>query len=248
MFSKSNNESPLVREVVFIVIVCLGMGIPFAPSRAAQITLGQDGQTVREKVETPNLLPAGGNSLPVASSGAVPGQDPGPTPAGPVLQEKVRKVWSHLLTPAADRKDSIPSAANLDQVLQGNPTGGLEVKGTGENEGVALADGPVKIGIYMPTYKPANMEVQLFDDRGEEIFFRGRSLLNWTRPDDKAYAPVFFQGVADDASMYENGSGDFSPKKDLSYQFEIKAGQRLKIKTGGNALPESYLRVESPVL
>ena len=85
------------------------------------------------------------------------------------------------------------------------------------------------------------------DVDGSEIWFNGRSLFLWQRPDDKSLAPVYFKGSPDSASMYRNGPGDYSPNKNLLYSVDIKKGQKLILKTGGQALSSSYIRVKGNV-
>jgi hypothetical protein len=45
--------------------------------------------------------------------------------------------------------------------------------------------------------------------------------------------------------MFEENPGDFSPRPDLNYKFEIKKGQKIKLITGGNAEPRSYIKATS---
>lgn len=229
------------------------LAVAAVPGRAAEVTVGPEDQPVHERIETPNLAPGEGGFQPSAVAPTpMPGQNPGPVPAGVSLHEKVRRVWTHLLQPAGERRSGRPPGGTLDQVVAGGTGGdavgeGLEVTGVGTKDGVAEADGPVTLEIFMPTREPAGMEVHLFEATGEEVLFGGRPLLSWVRLDDKAFAPVFFEGKADSASVYENKPGDFSPSADLSYRFAIKRGQRLRIVTNGRPLPESYLRVTGPV-
>lgn len=231
------------------LLVAAALVVTVVPGLAVEVTIGPEDQTVRERVETPNLAPGEGGFQPSAVAPTpLPGQNPGPAPTGEALHDKVRRVWTHLLQPAGERRSGRPTAGSLDQVVTGEAAGpGLEVTGVGVKVGVAEADGPVAIEIYMPTFEPAGMEVHLFEATGEEVLFAGRPLLSWVRLDDKAFAPVFFEGKADPASVYENKPGDFSPSADLSYRFAIKRGQRLQIETNGRPLPESFLRVTGPV-
>jgi hypothetical protein len=220
--------------------------LPIAVS-GADIQLGQDGQALPEKVDTPNLRSSAPGSPPSpAAPTTVPQQDPGTGLSGPALVEKVRRVWSHLLTDAPRRTPTGPAPAKMDDVIFGKPAVPVALNGPGQKEVVATADGPVKIEIFLSTYNPAAMEVHLIDTDGAEIFFKGRSLLLWQRPNDSSYAPVYFQGDSQPDSMYENNPGDFSPKPGLSYSYDIKQGQKLILKTGGNAEPSSYIRLKGP--
>ncbi|MFZ5953119.1 MAG: hypothetical protein ACOYXC_20620 [Candidatus Rifleibacteriota bacterium] len=131
--------------------------------------------------------------------------------------------------------------ATLPEVMQ-PPFSEATLNGKGEKELVALRDGEVSLAVLLSTYEYATMEVHLFDVDGSEIWFSGQSLLYWERPDSKSYAPAIFKGRADPTSMVSERSGDFGPNENLTYKFDIKEGQKIILKTGGNAAPRSFIK------
>ncbi|MEW6708449.1 MAG: hypothetical protein AB1403_01385 [Candidatus Riflebacteria bacterium] len=131
--------------------------------------------------------------------------------------------------------------ATLPEVMQ-PPFSEASLNGKGEKELVALRDGEVSLEVLLSTYEFATMEVHLFDVDGSEIWFSGQSLLYWERPDSTSYAPAIFKGRADPTSMVSENSGDFGPRENLTYKFDLKEGQKILLKTGGNAAPRSYIK------
>lgn len=162
----------------------------------------------------------------------------------PDFLEKIFTTFPHIFaTPESSTLISSQPNANASQVLQ-PPNNGSDLEGVGEKELVALRDGTANIEVLLSTYSPASMEVHLYDADGSEIWFNGQSLLIWQRPDDKADAPLSFKGKTDSSSMVKGGGGDYSPAENLSYSIEMKEGQKLLLKTGGQAEPRSYIRVK----
>lgn len=250
MFFRSRHEF----SCLVLAIAILGFGFAAEPLQGADVQFGQEDQVLTEKVEAPNLQPGGvsvsaGKVPDVGAAGpaVVPQQAPGNLPNEPNLLDRVRRVWSHVLGEAPRRVPHTPPPVGLDDVLLGKPKGPISLEGPGQKEVTATADGPVNIEIYLSTYNPCAMEVHLLDADGTEVYFKGRSLLYWERPDDSSFAPVYFQGTSDPDSMIERKPGDFSPKPNLSYSYDVKQGQRLLIKTGGKALSSSYIRLTGPV-
>jgi len=166
------------------------------------------------------------------------------TTALPNLLKKIIEQLPHIFTnPLSSNVTTSRPNANAAEVLQ-PPNSESELKGKGEKELVAVRDGMASVEIYLSTYAPATMEVHLYDVDGSEIWFKGLSLLLWQRPDDSANAPVSFKGDSDQSSMFKVKDGDYSPRDNLTYSFDLKEGQKIVLKTGGQAEPTSYIRVK----
>lgn len=163
------------------------------------------------------------------------------------IQDYIVKIVSefpHIFTsPEGTKAVSSKPNATIPEVMQ-PPFSEAELIGKGEKELVAVRDGDVKLELLLSTYAPASMEVHLYDVDGTEVWFKGLSLLLWNRPDDKQYAPVQFKGNADSSSMVLEKTGDYGPNENLSYTFSLKEGQKLILKTGGNAEPRSFIKAK----
>lgn len=163
------------------------------------------------------------------------------------LQDYIEKIitdFPHIFTaPQTTKAISSRPNATIPEVMQ-PPFSETELTGKGEKELVAVRDGDVKLELLLSTYAPARMEVHLFDVDGSEIWFKGLSLLLWDRPDDKQYAPVQFKGNTDSSSMVLEKAGDYGPNENLSYTFSMKEGQKILLKTGGNAQPRSFIKAK----
>ncbi len=219
-------------------------------SGVINIEVGRKSEVIKERIET-NFQDEG-PAFPLvdsSESGFIPAS-PGVVrpPDTQDFREILRKRFPHLYDKAEKvlpktkiSRDSLPKVLSDGQTPGGGS--GIRVNGVGSSEGVALGDGNVSIGILLKTYNPAFMEVRVYDPDGTEVTFSGKPLLSWRRPNDSADAPVEFQGAADDDSMRKVGPNDYSPRDGLSYDFFLKKGQRIVIKTGGNALKESFIKV-----
>jgi hypothetical protein len=160
--------------------------------------------------------------------------------------DKIARELPHSITfPNSVSSISSKPNASMGKVLAPPEPKSETLTGKGEKELVAIEDGEVSIELYLYTHEPANMEVRLIDTDGSEIWFDGYSLLLWRRSDGNSYAPIKFKGREDTDSMFEENPGDFSPRPDLNYKFEIKKGQKIKLITGGNAEPRSYIKATS---
>ncbi len=160
----------------------------------------------------------------------------------PEFIENISRELVHIFTNpnSSDSSRSRPDA-QVARVLN-PPFSDNKLVGRGERELVAVRDGDVSVELFLPTYNQARMEVSLIDTDGSEIWFNGSSLLVWSRPDDKAFAPVFFKGTSDPGSMVLHAPGDYNAKANLSYPVAMKEGQKLILRTTGNPDPSSYIR------
>jgi len=156
---------------------------------------------------------------------------------------RIAAEFPHIFTlPASSNAISSKPNATIPQVMQ-PPFSESALNGKGEKELVALRDGQVTLDVLLSTYSEASMEAHLYDVDGSEVWFKGSSLLSWHRLDANAYAPLQFKGTVDAASMQLEHSGDYGPADNLSYSFDVKEGQKLVIKTYGNAEPRSFIKV-----
>ncbi|PKL48206.1 MAG: hypothetical protein CVV42_10510 [Candidatus Riflebacteria bacterium HGW-Riflebacteria-2] len=167
---------------------------------------------------------------------------PSVTPV-PDFLSKIAAEFPHIFTlPRSSQPTSSLPNATIPEVMQ-PPFSETTLEGKGEKELVALRDGGVTIKLLLSTYSQASMEAHLYDPDGSEVWFKGSSLLSWHRLDSRQNSPLQFKGTVDSTSMRLEGSGDYGPADDLSYSFDIKEGQKLVIKTYGNAEPRSFIKV-----
>lgn len=210
---------------------------------AVTVDVGLEGLTTPTSVDTPIL-------------GTTPDPVQPPTPAA--LPEPATKNVSgqpsvtdlektkHLREPAAENSSSKPDQANFPTTTGAGEVSKIEQKGTGKSEYTAHADGEGELLVFLPTYKPARIIVRLVDLDGEEIYFKGKSLLIWERPDDKAFAPVFFKGNSDEKSMKKDSASDYTAVQN-AYKFDMKKGQKLQLEITGQPEASSYARVKGPL-
>lgn len=169
-------------------------------------------------------------------------KNPNVTPV-PDFLIKIAAEFPHIFTlPASSRPISSMPNATIPEVMR-PPFSETSLEGKGEKELVALRDGNVTLKLLLSTYSQASMEVHLYDPDGSEVWFRGSSLLSWHRVDSRQNSPLQFKGVVDPDSMRLEGSGDYGPADDLAYSLDIKEGQKLVLKTYGNAEPRSFIKV-----
>lgn len=220
------------------------------PVFSASLELGIEGDSLRQRVETATMGSGTANDSwnPLTPKLGAPGTPSGSGGLVDSLLSNLRRKNPQVFQPIGTAIPTASSSSGSFRTLLPGGTGGVEIKGIGGNAGVANADGPVEISIYLTTFEPAAMEIHLFDSDGSEVYFNARPLLFWERPDDTANAPVIFKGVSDQDSMVRQSKGDYSPRPNLKYAFEIKKGQRIVLKTRGKALPSSYIKAVSPAL
>lgn len=169
-------------------------------------------------------------------------KNPNVTPV-PDFLRTIAVEFPHIFTlPASSRSTSSAPNATIPEVMR-PPFSESSLEGKGEKELVALRDGNVTLKLLLSTYSQASMEVHLYDPDGSEVWFRGSSLLSWHRLDSRQNSPLQFKGIVDPASMRLEGSGDYGPADDLAYSLDIKEGQKLVLKTYGNAEPRSFIKV-----
>jgi len=208
---------------------------------AAQVEIGVNGLSAPEIVVTPNS----GKNLPVNSPAPVLVEPAGKTvPAPPAVSDLKEK--KHLQQPAENHAPKAPAKATFPKTAGTGQSSEVEQSGKGSGEFEAFADGTAQILAFLPTYRPARIIVRLLDDDGEEVFFKGKSLLVWERPDDKAYAPVFFKGSSDETSMKKASSGNYDAVQN-KYSFEIEQGQRLRLEIEGQPEASSYIKASGPI-
>lgn len=224
-------------KTFFITAFCLTLPCLFAVKLEFDIHPGTFTMNI-EKLNSPESKPELSGSQQTTAKG-VPDSTITPLPE---LLKKILETFPHIfIKPQSSGVTSSRPNATVEQVLQ-PPFSENELNGKGEKELVALRDGNASIEVLLSTRAPANMEVHLYDVDGSEIWFKGLSLLLWRRPDDKTNAPVSFKGNSDPSSMYKNNEGDYSPSENLTYSFDMKEGQKVILKTGGNAEPRSYIK------
>lgn len=105
-----------------------------------------------------------------------------------------------------------------------------------ENEFTAARDGEMTIQPYLSTYGPAELRV-LVD---------GKEVMAWVRTNSTTKELCVFQGTADEKSMVEAKTGDFSPASGLKYSVALKAGQKVKAVKKGSFESGTFLKVEGP--
>jgi len=212
---------------------------------SVSVEIGPAGQSIRQRVEAPNL-----------NNGKAPSQNwndvaapmtleesMSPPPAAAVFTD-IKARSPHLFGPALNNPRPASTASLMNAVLNAED-GQLDIDGGGTGIRVAKKDGSVEISPFLYTYNQAKYVIRLFDASGAEILFNSKPLFHWFRPDDKSNFPVYFKGAADTGSMTRNGPGDFSPKQGLKYNFDIKKDQRIEIETQGKPESRSYIKVKS---
>lgn len=182
----------------------------------------------------PDNLPPGQMAEPSAQS--VPG-----LPATTDLNDK-----QHLKEPADDHAADKPAQADFPTTTGAGQVAAVEQKGKGSSTFTANADGRAELTAFLPTYRPARIIARLLDSDGEEIFFKGQSLLIWERPDDKAFAPIFFRGESDSASMKKVSGGNYDAVQNV-YGIDIKQGQKLRLEISGQPESNSVIKVNGPL-
>ncbi|MGM0598351.1 MAG: hypothetical protein ACQETH_00920 [Candidatus Rifleibacteriota bacterium] len=239
--TKSSVLNLLIKLTLLIII-----GLPTAlPGEKLKIGIEPEPEILN--IENLNASGTNPNLSPSqqASPQTVEGSSFAPAP-DPI--DKIAQELPHSITlPNSTSTISSKPNASIGRVLAPPEPKTETLSGPGEKELVAIKDGEITIEALLSTYSPASMEVHLFDEDGSEIWFKGQSLLLWRRADDRSYAPLSFQGNTDPNSMYEKSSGDFSPRNNLNYKFDLKKGQKILLITSGQAEPSSFIKVSGNV-
>lgn len=222
------------------VLVVLSFSSIFA---AVDIETGFENDLHKTRIDTPLLGTSPADTT--AESLKLPVPPEKVTAEKPLTKDISRQP--HLKTPATDSSQTKPPQADFPQTT-GSETdqAAVEQKGKGSSEFTATADGETELLAFLPTYRPAAVTARLIDENGDEIFFRGQSLLVWQRPDDKAFAPVFFKGSSDENSMKKVSNSNYDAVQN-TYRFAIQKGQKIKLEISGQPETSSYIRVKGPV-
>jgi hypothetical protein len=223
------------------------------PAENVSVRIGEPGAAASQVADAPNLPPSTGpvEVTPVASGPlALPALAAGASvPAAPPVTGAARRL-PHLARPAvAVTTGPAGAPAALDAQLNPAPLPVVStLAGSQGGSFTASGDGTLVLEPCLRTWDGASMVVRLFDASGAEVRFDGKSLLEWRRPDDKALAPLTFQGRSDRSSMELVQSGDYTPRNDLRYSLPVKAGQRVVVEIGGEPESSSFLKLRSDVL
>ncbi|EKD82925.1 MAG: hypothetical protein ACD_39C01002G0003 [uncultured bacterium] len=213
-----------------------------AAVNAVEVTVGFEELTLPAGVDTPLL----GNAT--ESAETVPAKLPElPTanvPENPSADSLEKHP--HLRQPATAAGSDKPAQADFPTTTGTQEVSSVVQKGKGSSSYQAYASGETELQVFLWTYRPAKIIARLFDANGDEIYFMGKSLLYWERPDDKAWAPVIFKGVEDITSMKKIDSNNFDAVQN-TYKFNIESGQRLTLEISGDPEASSYAEAKGPL-
>lgn len=226
---------------LLLTVNCFLLALAVGSACAVDYETGVEGLSIPGKV----VAPMKGKSLPQAVK-SIKLKDPvvKTVPANPPVTDLKQK--KHLLEPAEKFAGQKPAQASFPRTAASGQAATVEQKGPGTCEYEAFAPGTAELLAFLPTYRPARIIVRLLDSDGEEIYFKGQSLLVWERPDDKAYAPLFFKGNSDEASMKKVSGSNFDAVQN-KYSFEIETGQKLRLEISGQPESSSYIRASGPI-
>ncbi len=228
-------KSPFLISLLFLLLCC-------SVDAAVEVEVGLDELTVPAKVDAP-LLGNSSADLPETGAAVIPEQPMVNPPANPSATSL--EQFPHLKQPA-ESNATMPEQADFPATAGTSEPVNISQNGKGTSTYRARADGDTALKVFLPTYRPAQIIVRLLESDGSEIRFNGRSLLTWERPDDKAFAPVFFRGEEDAGSMKKVSDGNYDAVQN-TYKFRIEQGQRLVLEIKGDAEPASYVKAEGPL-
>lgn len=256
-------------DLALLAMLALLALVPAAGrAQTVQVEMGIRGDVVPQTVDAANLQtgPASAEHW-VGSSSTVtlPSVAPGAPSSAPEATAAVGQRFPHVVNPAVRAGPRPPGApSGLDaQVVpatatspettdEADPGGPLPevatLRGSEGGEWTAEETGPVVLLPLLQTYQGAKLTVRLIDPEGQEVKFGGAPLLIWDRPDDKANAPLEFQGRRYPGSMVRVSSDDYSPRDDLRYRYQIPKGYRLVITLEGQPANSTVITVKSKVL
>ena len=204
-----------------------------------EVKAGVEGLTLPVRIDSSGI----GKMLPEQSAATtMPEPAEKSVSANPPITDLSRH--EHLQKAADNYSPSGLPKASLPKVV--GESVALGQKGVGKSDYEAFSDGNVDLRAFLPTYRPARIVAHLIDEDGEEIFFRGKSLLIWERPDDKAFAPLYFMGKVDESSMKKVSDDNFDAVSN-KYSFEIKQGQKLRLEISGKPEAESNIEASGPL-
>jgi len=233
---------------------------------------GQQGQEEKQYIVSPNLNsnePEKGRwndekpvTLPKANEN---GSENSSTSNGNSTSQKAAKPIypEHLVKPAVNTEPTSQSdvkTKQLDEVVSpiktnndGNSNTGtdkelpsrLDLKGNKGGSFIASNDCNLTINPCLRTIAGATMTVKVFDENGREIKYSGKSLLQWSRPNDSDYAPLKWKGESRDESMYLQNQGDYSPTENLQYKIPLKKGQKISVTIAGTPVSSNSISIKS---
>ncbi len=262
--------SGLINRFLFflVIIIILTCSLQAGDTDTITIELGKEGETVTQKVETLNLekYKAGTFWNQTVKPMLIPPMKPQNIPLNKIILPDLKIERPELYTPA-EKVDAEPTRITntpLKKVIDGPlpspvavvtppptvtlpPTGAgpIAISGPGNDSRIAISDGSVTINPYLSTYNQAHYIVRLIDVNGNEIKFNGKPLFSWNRSDSTTYKPLYFKGVKDNNSMFKKGPGDYSPTKNLSYNFPVKQGQKIVVDYAGNPTNDAFMKLNS---
>ena len=250
-----SSSSPGINQVAKInrIIITIWFLVLLAqPVMADDVSfeIGVQGTTVQESTDTPNLRPQATEEVdwkehtgPMELK-SVPVEER--DLEAPTLTDFMNG-YMHLLRSPLNIGRGIDVLPDTMERALAPPDAGLSGTPTTTETYVAQRDGPVSLEVYLSTYNPATYAVRVYRPDGSEVLFSGKPFMLWTRPDDKAYSPLYFKGREIFNSMIQRTAGDFSPARGLRYTDNIRRGARVVVETYGDVEPGSFLRVDSPV-
>ncbi len=222
------------------IFAILAAGALFA---AADIEIGFENDLQKTRVDTPLLGTAA--SMLQAEPVKLPEPAEKSIAEKPAAEDLARQ--KHMKTPAAGSSPDKPPQADFPETIgAATELAAVEQKGKGTSEFTATADGEAELMVFLPTYRPAAITARLLDENGEEIYFKGQSLLIWQRPDDKAFAPVFFKGSSDESSMKKVAGSNYDAVQN-TYRVALQKGQKIKLEISGQPESSSYVKVKGPL-
>jgi len=135
---------------------------------------------------------------------------------------------------------------SLDDVINGagaGNTGGAGVRLDSANPGARVytldRDAKVRVEAFLTTYGSANLSLRLKSSNGPV-----RTILEWSRTDDRDAAPCVREGNPLPESMFEQKPGDFTPKP-VVFDLDAKKGDSFLLQLEGNfGAAEPYLSVQ----
>ncbi len=243
--------------VSFLLLLAFGG----SPAQQVSVELGAEGETLRQKIDAPNLQKTPGMKprwKPLStgvSLPTIPVQDSGAPAASTDFPQQFPAV-----TQPADQVAPTPATgpAGLEGLVPAPGGGGAAggsglpeiatISGNGGGTWDATSDGSVVIEPSLFTYDGAKLTVRLFDAGGNEVTFGGAPLMEWSRRNDKDSSPLQFRGNVEGGSMVEQSPGDFSPREGIRYTLDVTAGQRISVEVSGQPLRETTVRLRSDAL
>lgn len=259
---RKNLFSGLLNRVLFIslFLMILTSSLHAGDTDTITVELGKEGETATQKVEMLNIEKNTSGTFwnQTVKPMQIPPMKPKNIPLNKVILTDLKTERPELYTPADTVGEEPTVIANtpLKKVIDGPaataavtppPTGAgpIAITGPGKDSRIAVSDGSVTIKPYLSTYNQAHYIVHLIDANGNEIMFNGKPIFSWNRSNSSSYKPLYFKGVKDNNSMYLVKPGDYSPTKNLSYDFQVKQGQKIIVDYAGNPTNDAFMKLNS---